>query len=154
MLMPNDPDYSREALARALGGAPGPRQMLMPNDPHYSREALARALGGAPSVCWEWGPRAFAAYPAATTVPWPLGGGVYIFARAEPERHRAIYVGETECFATRLVPSHERWSDALGHGATHVHCCEMPYATKAERLNLERDLREQYRPVMNPPPLR
>ena len=126
-----------------------PRQLLMPDDPHYSREALARALVGAPSVCW-WGPRAFDAYSAATTAPWPLGGGVYLFARAEPEGHRAIYVGETECFATRLVPFHERWPDALDHGATHVRVWGMPDATKAERLDLERDLREQYRPVMNP----
>ena len=135
-----------EKLARALSGyPPAPAATPVPWRPVPSSqealEKLARALSGYPPA------------PAATPVPWrpvprpPLGGGVYIFARGD----RAIYVGETECLAARLVPSHERWLDALGYGATHVDYLEMPYATKAERLNLERDLREQYWPVMNPP---
>lgn len=121
----------------------------MIDDPNRSREALARALVGVPSVCW-WGPRPFDAYTATTTAPWPVGGGVYIFARGRAAGRRAIYVGETEHFATRLTPSHERWPDALGFGATEIHVWSMPGATKAERLDLERDLRERYQPVLNP----
>ena len=130
-----------------------PDKMLMPNDPAHSRHALVRALLGSPDECW-WGPRLFDAYSASTTAPLPLGGGIYIFARVEPTGHRAIYVGETECFATRLHIHHEKWSDAVWHGMTHVHVWAMPGATKAERLDLERDLREQHLPLMNPPPLR
>ena len=113
-------------------------------------EALARALSGIPAVYW-WGPRDFDVYLAGATAP--TGGGVYIFARAVLGGYRAIYVGETECFAARLT-THEKWpAAALDHGATHIHIWQMPGGTKAERLSLERDLCEQYRPVMNPPPL-
>ncbi|MCY4510398.1 MAG: hypothetical protein OXG35_26095 [Acidobacteria bacterium] len=126
--------------------------MPMSDDLNRCWEALARALVGAPSVCW-WGPRAFDTYTAATTAPWPVGGGVYIFARGRAGGRRAIYVGETECFETRLA-SHERWLDALGFGATEIHVWAMPGATKAERLDLERDLRERYQPVLNPLPQR
>ena len=122
--------------------------MLMPDDLNRCR-ALARALVGAPAVCW-WGLRAFDAYTAATTAPWPVGSGVYIFVRGRV----AIYVGETEHFATRLTSSHERWPDALGFGATEIHVWSMPGATKAERLDLERDLRERYQPLLNPLPQR
>ena len=123
--------------------------LLMSDDPNHSVEALARVLVGAPSVC-RWGPRAFGVYTAATRALWPVGGGVYIFARGRAGGRRAIYVGETEWFATRLAPSHERWPDALGCGATEIHVWSMPGATKAERLDLERDLREQHQPVLNP----
>ena len=83
-----------------------------------------------------------------------MGGGVYIFVRGRAGRHRAIYVGETECFATRLTLSHERWPDAVGFGAIEIHVWSMPGATKVERLDLERDLREQHQPVLNPLPRR
>ena len=130
------------------------RRPLVPDDGlKPSRQALARALAGAPSLCW-WGPRAFAAYTAATRAPWPVGGGVYIFARVRAAGCRAIYVGETEHFAIRLTLLHERWRDALDFGATETHVWPMPGAMKAERRNLERDLREHFQPVLNPLPHR
>lgn len=120
--------------------------MLMPNDSCFT---LARALSGVTSKCW-WGLCDFDVYSAGTTAPLPSGGGVYIFARPGSRGPEPVYIGETGCFAARLVASHEKVPAAERCGASEIHVWAMPYATKAERLDLERDLREQYQPVMNP----
>ena len=140
--------------------------MLMPTDPervdYAPRERLVRALVGAPEPC-RWGQHLFDAYPAASTVPWPPGGGIYIFTGREQVGLAAmlagrspkcvpLYVGETEDFSTRLTPTHEKWPGALGYGATHIHVCSMLDASKTERLDVERELRGQFQPVMNPLP--
>ena len=52
---------------------------------------------------------------------WNNVGGVYIFSKLNQQQHWvALYVGETDSFASRL-PNHERWQEARQLGATHVH---------------------------------
>ena len=123
--------------------------MLMSDDPYPDLAPLARPLASAPSKCW-WGSRQFDVYSAGTTAPWPWGGGVYIFARPEPRGPEPVYIGETESFATRLVSSHEKVPVAGFYGAAEIHVWSMPSSTGRERRALERELREQFQPVMNP----
>lgn len=113
----------------------------------------------------DWGGRAFDVHPASGKPLLPLGGGIYILAKEElvgladhlagQTRYSALYIGETGDFADRLRPSrHEEWQRAVDFGMTHVHVLSMLGATKAERLAVERELRERYRPTLNLPPLR
>ncbi len=140
--------------------------MLIPGSPAYLDHFYGTRpiLAGLPDGRCRWGWRLFDTYPATSTASWPPGGGVYIFARREhnlaevlgglPAECTALYVGETGDFSTRLGPSHERWLSALGCRMTHVHIWAMPYETKASRLDLERELREESQPVLNPLPRR
>lgn len=71
--------------------------------------------------------------------------GVYIFAR--PDRWWfALYVGQTESFASRL-PYHERWPEAARQGATHIHARIEPDYTR--RCDLEARLIQTLAPPMN-----
>lgn len=140
--------------------------MLIPGSPayldhFYGTEPIFADL---PDGRCRWGWRYFDTYPVTSIAAWPPGGGVYILARHErepaeildgrPAKATALYVGETKNFSARLGPLHEKWFDALIQGMTHAHVWAMPYATNADRLELERELREEFRPVLNPPPLR
>ena len=61
--------------------------------------------------------------------------------------YAAWYVGETENFKTRLVPSHEKWPCALEHGVIHVHA--LVADNEDTRLAIERDLIAALRPECN-----
>ena len=89
----------------------------------------------------------FMVYPIAGT-SWNAVPGVYIFAGQRwPGGHwYAIYVGQTESFASRLA-SHEREAEALQMGATAVHARVIPSET--ERQVLEQRLVETYQPELN-----
>ena len=78
---------------------------------------------------------------------WTAVAGVYIFCFITPEnRWRALYVGQTDDFQGR-IPNHERWTEAVQAGATHVHA-------RVEKLGATRDLVEAeliqaYQPPLN-----
>ena len=80
--------------------------------------------------------------------PWNDVPGVYIFAGldATGQWWSAKYIGQTNSFRQRMW-NHERWQEAMGLGATHVHGMVMQDA--AQRLTAEADLIEGYRPPLN-----
>ena len=93
--------------------------------------------------------RAFPLEPGASSIP--ASGGVYAFARlgtnALSDRvWRLIYVGQARRLNKRL-PTHENWPAARQQGATHV--LYMLQEHKDARLRIERELIEEYQPILN-----
>ena len=98
-----------------------------------------------------WGGYDFTSYDPTQT-NWNDVPGVYIFAgtSADGRWWRAMYVGQTSSFRTRLGPansSHERWQEARRQGASHVHARVVQ--NEIERRSLESMLIETYNPPMN-----
>jgi len=58
----------------------------------------------------------------------------------------AVYVGQTDNFRTR-IPQHERWSQAVRLGASHVHALVVP--REDDRLRVERELIGAFQPALN-----
>ena len=83
---------------------------------------------------------------------WNNVPGNYIFAKWEGSvlggRWTPLYIGETENFERRLVPSHERWADALQHGMTHVHAHTSSPVQETRRYE-EWNLIRQCMPILN-----
>ncbi len=78
---------------------------------------------------------------------WNRLAGLYIFACIRDETHwRALYVGQTDDFGSR-IPSHERWTEAVLLGATHVHAAVV--SNQADRNMLEAMLIQNLQPPMN-----
>jgi hypothetical protein len=78
---------------------------------------------------------------------WLKAAGLYIFAYlAKDGLWRALYVGQTDDFSSRL-PSHERLDEAIQHGATHIHAVQVPLA--ANRDEWERLLISHLQPQLN-----
>lgn len=99
------------------------------------------------------------------TVDWPLGNGqvlgfkvyerntgwydvpgLYIFSYAIAEIWYALYVGQVESFLKRL-PKHERLSEAVRMGATHIHA--MVVHEQSLRDEWERMLIRNLQPPLN-----
>lgn len=92
-----------------------------------------------------WAGHQFTAYPPTTT--WNHVSGIYIFARqSSPGNWQALYIGQAQSFADRL-PSHERWSEAARHGATHIHALIVPQ--QVNRDAIEQTLIRACQPVLN-----
>ncbi len=80
---------------------------------------------------------------------WNSVSGNYIFAKeTSPGMWKALYVGETGNFSTRLTPNHEEWSQALQLGATHIHA-NTNHSGKIARLQQETDLISSLNPPLN-----
>ena len=79
---------------------------------------------------------------------WQNVPGVYIFTKLDHviNRYFAIYVGQTESFAKRLI-DHERLNEAIGLGASYIHAAIM--YDRANRLRVERELITKYNPPLN-----
>ncbi|MEX2964662.1 hypothetical protein [Microbulbifer sp. TYP-18] len=78
---------------------------------------------------------------------WDSVAGLYIFSYKTPDGSWcALYVGQTDDFSSRL-PSHERWDEAHGFGATHVHAIAV--TGQWERDVIEKCLVEHLQPQMN-----
>jgi len=92
-----------------------------------------------------WGGHSFYVYehPGGE---WRDVPGVYIMAGAADRWWQAYYIGQTESFAARLE-YHERWDEAAGRGATHIHACVVEDA--AQRIAMEQALIRAYNPRMN-----
>ena len=86
-----------------------------------------------------------------SSVIWHEVPGLYVFAfrgKADPAHHqwRAVYVGRTHNFATRL-PNHEKWQEAERLGATHIHARVIQ--PEGAREVLEHLLILEYQPILN-----
>lgn len=80
------------------------------------------------------------------TASWNKVGGLYIFAYYDGQYWRALYVGQTDDFSSR-IPSHERLNEAFRRGATHIHATVVPLVTN--RDTLEKQLIAYLQPPMN-----
>ena len=97
-----------------------------------------------------WGGYEFNVYDPAVT-NWNDVPGVYIFAGLDNAKlwWYAKYIGQTISFQNR-ISSHERWSEAAGLGATHVHARVVHDAS--QRIALEDALIRAYQPPLNDTP--
>ena len=78
---------------------------------------------------------------------WKDACGVYAFVNLGTRGIWIHYVGICQSFRTRML-SHERWDEAVAHGATHVLAHLGPNDTYAREAE-ERDLIAAYNPVLN-----
>ncbi len=83
---------------------------------------------------------------AHSNTRWYAVPGIYMFASQERGSWRVYYVGQTDSFKDR-IPCHEQWTLAVREGATAVLACRVPAQTM--RNSLERELCEEYQPVLN-----
>ncbi len=83
---------------------------------------------------------------------WNNVPGNYIFSKWEGSALEgqwvSLYIGETDSFEARLVPSHERWSAALQEGMTHIHAHTGSTVHKTRRYE-EWNLIRKHMPVLN-----
>ena len=82
---------------------------------------------------------------------WHKVGGLYVFAELEKVgqgkwQWYPWYIGRTHDFSDRLS-NHDRWSEAVQLGATHIHAMVMD--GDLHRAVIEKDLIEKYQPYMN-----
>jgi hypothetical protein len=78
---------------------------------------------------------------------WNDIGGVYIFTGPNVlGKWMALYIGETGCFMTRM-PRHDRWSEAVRLGATHVHA--LVASPEANRVWIQDELIRLFQPPLN-----
>jgi hypothetical protein len=83
---------------------------------------------------------------------WLSVGGIYVFSYLAKNGWFPLYVGQTEDFSTRL-PNHERKSEAIKRGATHVLAVRVPLAANRDKyeklliVQLQPPMNEQYRNV-------
>lgn len=79
---------------------------------------------------------------------WVDSGGIYIFARVNQatQRWEALYIGQASKLSERL-PNHERLSEAVRLGVTHIH--PRVVATQTERDLVEAFLIKQQQPCLN-----
>ena len=93
-----------------------------------------------------WGQFTFDIYDLSDD-DWNEIAGLYIFAYSlEPGRWRAVYIGETGSFRTRMA-NHERREEAVQAGATHIHAMTFVGDDDA-RKNLEQDLILEFSPLI------
>ena len=106
-------------------------------------------MSSQPQVKWGGG-HTFHVYEAQE-VAWHDVPGVYIFAGVDSlGTWEAKYIGQTSSFRKRMPPNHERWSEAHGLGATHIHAKVVERLSA--RLDLEQVLIRAYDPPLNEPP--
>lgn len=77
---------------------------------------------------------------------WVNAAGLYVFSYLAKDGWFPLYVGQTDNFSNRL-PNHERKSEAIRRGATHILAVRVPLAAK--RDTLERLLIQHLQPPMN-----
>ena len=78
---------------------------------------------------------------------WNNKPGNYIFAKRTASGWHAIYVGQTDSFASRL-PNHNERGCAVRNGATHVHA-HVNSAGESSRKFEEVDLIREHQPACN-----
>ena len=77
------------------------------------------------------------------------GPGNYAFVkRLANGNFLPLYFGESEDLQAR-IPTHDRWSDALRAGMTHVMAHTTPNGGSVAQLGEERDLIQHWGPVLN-----
>ena len=86
----------------------------------------------------------FTVYGANTN--WNNNSGLYIFAYLIGNRWRAVYVGQTDNFNSRL-PNHDSLDEAVRKGATHIHAIVVPL--QSNRNTWEKMLIQNLKPELN-----
>ena len=79
------------------------------------------------------------------TAPWNDASGNYIFAKLEASGWVALYIGETESFAQRLTPQHEKWKPAINLGMTSIFA-HTGNPDNGVRMREEQNLIRHYQP--------
>jgi hypothetical protein len=80
---------------------------------------------------------------------WNALPGLYIFSKElTPGYWKALYVGETGSFKTRITRTHDEWPKAVALGATHVHAM-VNHSGDSGRKQIESDLILQLQPPLN-----
>ncbi|PHJ57166.1 hypothetical protein VF14_21780 [Nostoc linckia z18] len=92
-----------------------------------------------------WNPPRLAGIYAIMCKPYPL---------TQLNKYQIIYFGETENFAERGFPwnhhASQCWINQAGNSLNvYVGVCHLPGSTKAQRLLVESDLTQRYRPACN-----
>ncbi len=78
---------------------------------------------------------------------WSTRSGIYIFAGINHQNLWVpYYIGQASQFCERLR-GHEKWSEAVQLGATHVHAMVVSQAANRDRI--ERQLVQGYQPPLN-----
>lgn len=77
---------------------------------------------------------------------WSNASGLYIFSYLSGDYWRAVYIGQTDDFSSRL-PNHERLDEAVRKGATHIHAAVVQQ--KNNRDKWEKMLIQQLKPSLN-----
>lgn len=79
----------------------------------------------------------------------PAGGGIYMIVdrRTRITGPQAFYIGKAPDLPASLVPSHEKMSEAILRGATHL--LIIPCADKRRRTAIKADLIAFYQPPLN-----
>jgi excinuclease UvrABC nuclease subunit len=87
----------------------------------------------------------FEIYDFNTT--WNAVSGLYVFCYQTVNNHwYSLYVGQTNDFSARL-PNHEKKSEAIRRGATHVHA--LVVSQQKDRDYYEERLIQHLQPPMN-----
>jgi hypothetical protein len=102
---------------------------------------------------WNWHGSSGRAYACAVFPKhaiWHDVPGIYLFANGPmlgaTTYQTALYVGQCESFL-RCLSAHERWPEAVSHGANKVHA--MVVHNYIDRNHIERDLISALKPIMN-----
>lgn len=79
----------------------------------------------------------------------PAGtNAVYMFCRFQSSTYFLLYIGRAENLVTRLT-EHERISEAILQGASHLLVCMPDYTTQINFIEAERRLIAYYNPPLN-----
>ena len=73
--------------------------------------------------------------------------GIYIFTNLGSDGYVAIYIGQTSNISERF-PHHHKIDEIKNHVPTHIHL-HVNHKDEYARLDEERDLIENYKPVLN-----
>ena len=79
---------------------------------------------------------------------WLDEPAVYVFAKRDRKGDvwTPLYIGQADNICDRMA-DHERWDEAVRHGATHVHA--MVVSEQADRDRIEVALIAKYQPQLN-----
>jgi hypothetical protein len=78
---------------------------------------------------------------------WNHSAGIYIFTGLnDAGQWVPLYIGQCDSFCNRMS-NHDRWEEAAGLGATHVHALVVPQV--AARDAIEQTLIRHYQPTLN-----
>jgi len=82
---------------------------------------------------------------------WHAVAGLYIFTYLYTGKDgklywHPLYIGQTDDFSSRM-PGHERFTEAVRRGATHIHAVGVSYSTYRDAW--EKQMIQYHKPIMN-----
>lgn len=80
-------------------------------------------------------------------VTWKDIPGIYLICGINSANQWVpLYIGQASSLSDR-IPSHERWDEAIRHGATHIHARVVHL--QSDRDTIERLLIQTFKPKLN-----